>query len=561
MSRLLVLPTTVVASTILMLLCGGVDGTTTPTPPMTESEAIAEQQRLQKIHTYVRTVMNAKIQEHLDKSIANAANWTAAGCASSSFNGCNTAWSICCDGSASGTPPFSKKYACDDVDGFDDCIFNCEDTSSPLYSAARCTVAGFEGASVCGTDSAGNEVPAWPMTKTECSTGPTHELEGKFEVNDVEYSVPVQNLLDDVNANTASAHVGNWSKAALSNAVLTNAANVTSRSTVTFLPSTELGLSFAANNNGKLIVNGSWKTHFFAVDPTNYGTGAALGDGLSILGGDVTVLGANSSGALNSTTNGTTRMLNIESSGNVNSKGTSDMFMANVQSSGNVVAEATSDADKRVLYNVTALGGEIQVLNGLSALYSVTTMSGAVVTVTGGSHFVSNTTNAGTMTMSGCTYANLYNVVNSGNVTAACTTVVGRMLANNGGFVKFTQGDLDVVVSSNTGTVEISTGVTGNVTIPYGTAFSAPSTVTVTYTGMPTATSSSSSSRSIATSAMSSDNNGAAITSGSVTTSGPTSGSAPGGAFDSASFSGTSTIQSTVTVALLSIVATVAMMV
>jgi len=136
------------------------------------------------------------------------------------------------------------------------------------------------------------------------------------------------------------------------------------------------------------------------------------------------------------------------------------------------------------------------------------------------------------------------------------------MLANNGGFVKFTQGDLDVVVSSNTGTVEISTGVTGNVTIPYGTAFSAPSTVTVTYTGMPTTTSSSSSSsRSIATSAMSSDNNGAAITSGSVTTSGPTSGSAPGGAFDSASFSGTSTIQSTVTVALLSIVATVAMMV
>jgi len=544
MSRHLILPATVVAAT-MALQCTAV----TPTPPMTEAQAIAERDRLQKIHSYFGPLWDKQLQKHIDKTISGAANWTAAGCADPAFNGCATTWSICCEGESTGSAPWNKRSKCEDVEGYDGCAFNCADPTHTNY-AAECTTAGYEGASVCGTDSAGNEVPAWPMVRPECSTGPTHELDGYWEEkitntdgseDEIKHPTPVSSFYDDVNNNTqvpdgveASTVLGKWSKNVLGFAILTNAANATSRATVTIEPHSELVIAYKSRNNAKMVVNGSYKTHFIAIDPTNYGNGAASGDGMSILGGDTVVLGATSMGSLNSTTNGSSRMHNIVNSGNVISRGSTDMFMSNVQSSGDVTAEATSSTDKRVLYNVTATAGKITVIGGLSAIYSVNAHAACVMSVTGGTHFISNTTNAGSLSVNSCAYVNMYNVINTGTVTASCTTVYGRKMENNGGTVTFTAGDLDLEIVANTGTVDVSTGVTGVITAPIGTTLNVPSTVTVTWVGTTVASTTVAAGTTVAASSTATSSTTAEFVSGSV--SGASAGTFFAAAFVAAAF-------------------------
>lgn len=504
MSRSLCLPTIMVLA-ILGLLCPCI--VHSQTPPMTAAEALAEQQRLQTVHTYVSSYLDSVYQTNITNYISQAAAWVSSPgvpCTGDLLTDCGSfpSWTgrnggsgtrnMCCGVGPGGPTPLAVIPNCESAvhaEGHNtlgqsqtECIYGCP-------GSAQCSVATYQapGASVCGVDSASAKIAALPLNDltSGCSFGPAHALDGLHAT----VAVTPDEFFADAAANVRDwTHL--WTNVMLNFAVITNAANVSSsvgdRAKVTVESTAGLFLAYKTINNGHFVVDGSATTHFVAVDPTDLATA----DKFELVGGDATLLGAATQGTLNATTTGAVRMLNVVNTGNVNLTGSTDVFIGNVViSSGEISAAGTSSSDSRVLYNVSATGGRIHAKHGKSALYSVDTSAGATIELEEGTHFVSDSANAGTLTVSSCTYVNFENVSNTGTISiTGCATINGSMVSNNGGTVSVSSGAVNVEFAANTGSIVLAAGVTGRILVPYGTTVTAPATVTVDVFGAPPST-------------------------------------------------------------------------
>lgn len=267
----------------------------------------------------------------------------------------------------------------------------------------------------------GDELPAAPMVKTECSTGPSHELDGLVELdNDQRLCLSHTKFLQDaaagLTANEAIAadneYYSNVMRSMLGNAVVTNHQSAVDRARIT-VESTACFMSLVnARNKGQVTVNGGENTYALVVTPTNY----ADADAIIFNSGNVSVLGGNSAGDIISSSLGAIKIFGVQNSGSVQVSDSQDIFIASV---------------------VNTAGASLLVTDVTATLISVN--------------------NAGTVTVKG---------------PASGTAQGGKYKAYsvvNTGTIVIEAGDIEIeLICPTSGSITLSEGVTGNITYESG---------------------------------------------------------------------------------------------
>jgi hypothetical protein len=253
----------------------------------------------------------------------------------------------------------------------------------------------------------GAQLVAAPMASgTSCSTGPSHadDSDGCLD--------PAPYLADALAGKTASAASGpnapmitvggqQYTAAQYYNsipdprsgmsdnipglqkryfrAIVTNAANVVSRASLSFNKSTVgasetaktkcFGFVYEPMNKGKIEFIGNDKSDVYLVNPKNYAAETDF-EKISVQGGDFTVLAGDSAGPIDIATTGKVRLFGLINSGAVTASGSQDIVIANTTSSGTLVItdvsatllDITNEAAGRLTVNGptegTAQGGK-----------------------------------------------------------------------------------------------------------------------------------------------------------------------------------------------------------
>jgi hypothetical protein len=283
-----------------------------------------------------------------------------------------------------------------------------------------------------GKFESGKQLPAAPMKKTSCSTGPSHELDGLVDglsgnqacvteakfLQDAASDMTVQEAIDaDPFYYKKQVHKSWFARAIVTNSPLAkDRARMTLASTACFVGVLE------PKNKGQIKVNGGANTTMLIYKPMNY----ADADTITVTGAKALVLGGTSEGPIVIDTPKKIEVYGIANSGTINCSGSQDIVIANVTNTANATITVT---------DVTA--SLLNVVND-----GVVLVKGPVAQ--GGKYHA-------------------FDIVNKGVVTIEAGTI-----------------DIHTICPSS-GTINVDSGVSGNITYEAGCkgTVNAPSTVTV----------------------------------------------------------------------------------
>jgi hypothetical protein len=282
----------------------------------------------------------------------------------------------------------TKHCAADDSQCFDaaedDCCDACNGDHTTDAYKAMCTGAGYQGPSICGIDASGNEIPAWPYAREECSTGPDHEvgLEEDCDDNGCHMrcssgynAADVEEYFNEWVSDPAAMRIGEAASeggkrvtdAVFANvrAFIINSPNaveharldVTSCAAITMDPYT----------NGLINVQGG-SAYVFNATSMSGGT-------ISIEGSaNAMVVGGSNEGTIMCTSTGSIRIAHLKNAGPVEVHGGTDIFLSNVENNhGGEVHVSDTDA---VLMDVVNRGKVFVSGNSNAFAYQIKNIAG-----------------------------------------------------------------------------------------------------------------------------------------------------------------------------------------
>eukprot|EP00931_Biecheleriopsis_adriatica_P030214 TRINITY_DN1782_c0_g1_i1.p1 TRINITY_DN1782_c0_g1~~TRINITY_DN1782_c0_g1_i1.p1 ORF type:complete len:975 (-),score=178.26 TRINITY_DN1782_c0_g1_i1:91-2946(-) len=203
------------------------------------------------------------------------------------------------------------------------------------------------------TYESGEELPAAPMSKSSCSTGPGHAepshilpdscIDADRFFKDAEEGKSVTEAMDGScampgHANlTCSEYYAQVRQSIVAGAIVTNHANASERAEFTFTEKTCFVIVKNAKNKGKIAMAGTNKTFALVLNPVNY----AGADQISFTGGNVAILGGTSAGPIDVSSPGEISVVDVKNEGPITVTGSQHIFMARVLNK----AGATVDVD------------------------------------------------------------------------------------------------------------------------------------------------------------------------------------------------------------------------
>ncbi|CAE8632868.1 unnamed protein product [Polarella glacialis] len=320
-------------------------------------------------------------------------------------------------------------------------------TSFPALSESECEALDYKMIKVQRYED-GDTLPAAPMTRMSCSTGPTYSMGSDACID------PAQ-LLQDVAAgktaeearNANTTYYTGVASVLLLSPIVTNHANASDRAKFTVTSEPCLVAVIDAKNKGEINFQGSEKTYAVLVNPTNY----ADADAITFSGGSAVILGGTSSGAINVDTTGKLAVFGVENSGPITCKKSQDILIANV-----------------------------------------TNKAGATITVENVTATLINIINEGSVLVKGGGKYKAYGIVNLGSITIEAGDIELELLCPASG----SSGTV-TLMEGVTGKVTYAQGCKGNMTVPSSGVIqeevaaattAAPNATTAATTAAPTAT-------------------------------------------------------------------------
>ncbi|CAE8646891.1 unnamed protein product [Polarella glacialis] len=320
-------------------------------------------------------------------------------------------------------------------------------TSFPALSESECEALDYKMIKVQRYED-GDKLPAAPMTRMSCSTGPTLFLS-------LDACIDPAQLLQDVAAgktaeearNANTTYYTGVASVLLLSPIVTNHANASDRAKFTVTSEPCLVAVIDAKNKGEINFQGSEKTYAVLVNPTNY----ADADAITFSGGSAVILGGTSGGAINVDTTGKLAVFGVENSGPITCKKSQDILIANV-----------------------------------------TNKAGATITVENVTATLINIINEGSVLVKGGGKYKAYGIVNLGSITIEAGDIELELLCPASG----SSGTV-TLMEGVTGKVTYAQGCKGNMTVPSSGVIqeevaaattAAPNATTAATTAAPTAT-------------------------------------------------------------------------
>eukprot|EP00933_Yihiella_yeosuensis_P020074 TRINITY_DN16186_c0_g1_i1.p1 TRINITY_DN16186_c0_g1~~TRINITY_DN16186_c0_g1_i1.p1 ORF type:complete len:807 (-),score=147.06 TRINITY_DN16186_c0_g1_i1:557-2977(-) len=403
----------------------------------------------------------------------------------------------------------------------DKCCGICNSTSDPRY-ALSCVKETFVGASVCGEDENGTEIPSAPLTSDwDCSTGGRHELDGRDDSENK--TVHSCTFLEELLAKSA----GNMTNLSLE--LFEN--ETTAAWFNNFGAATKLFMMRSVVTAGASLLLREPASCMMFVQPTNMGDfEATLGNGsdvkivepnnglsqkpLAFHGGmKASIIGGSNNGTILFNTTGAVRAVGILNRGNTTFLRSQDILLVDVineasadinltgigvrmqavtnfgsvfvdesavflkgvkQHAGKWISFTDSNATMEHVEN----SGDFDVVGGSTNMIGVVNMAGSKIKFESTKAGFENVSNGGNVTFVGGT-ARLVNVISHAESSISFYGVNGSFKnVSNAGVVKINGGSYSASGIVNSGTVLIATGTgsihlhlscnTGNITIAAG---------------------------------------------------------------------------------------------
>lgn len=277
-------------------------------------------------------------------------------------------------------------------DAEEDCCDACNgDPSSDTYKAS-CTGTGYQGPSICGTDTTGAGLPVWPYAK-ECSTGPDHELTPD---EDCDHTGTCHERCS-FSAADVEAYFSEWTTSRTTIQLGNSTTDAGSRAAGGML---DLFRAFVITSPDAVIpasLNINVKQcAAVALDPyTNANINVQSGDAyvynpssvapgsISISGSaNAMVVGGSNGGSITCSSTGRVRIAHLQNDGPVEVHGGADIFLANVENNGEVRVTDTSAVLMDIINNAKV------VVSGSSQAYAHRISNHGEIVVQAGSNLV-----------------------------------------------------------------------------------------------------------------------------------------------------------------------------